>query len=135
MSFEKLDLSNRKRSGGRNVVLLYGYPNSCEEILTTITQDAKIDEWIYIDEHRKMLKVKEIINNIKNNEQVTFNEADDKIVLFHGTSQYELQQFITKIRSAFEGNPYIAMVTKTSKEWVFADLIQELKEERKSLTT
>jgi len=134
MSFEKLDLSNRKRSGGRNVVLLYGYPKSSEEILTAITHEAKIDEWICVDEQRKMLKVKHILSNIMTNDEAIFDEVDDKIILFHGTSQYELQQFITKIRAAFEGNPYIAMVTKTSKEWIFANLIEELKEERKSLS-
>lgn len=133
MAFQKLDLSNRKRSGGRNVVFLYGYDRQMEQQLNEVTKSSGIDSWILIDEQRKMQVVKELIDTALNNDDVQYEEQTEKVILFHGTSQYELQKFITQIKAVVEGKPYIAMVTPTSKKWVFMDLIEELKKERNSL--
>lgn len=132
MAFEKLDLSNRKRSGGRNVVFLYGYSMQLVPVFDEILKESGIDEYVFIDEKRSKMRIKAIINDEKGNE-VELKEQAQQVVLFNGTSQYELQIFITKLREKIEGSPYIAMVTKTSKEWIFNDLIVELIDERNSL--
>lgn len=132
MAFEKLDLSNRKRSGGRNVVFLYGYSEQYRPIFDDIVKASGIDEYIVIDENRGKMRIKRIISDVLDN-QVEMSEKEQQVVLFQGTSQYELQLFISNLRTKIGGTPYIAMVTKTSKEWIFNDLILELIDERNSL--
>lgn len=132
MAFEKLDLSNRQRSGGRNVVFLYGYSESSRTEFDVLLKESGIDEYIIVNDERSKMRVKALINSVTDNE-VESEEKEVQVVLFNGISQYELQQFITGLRSKIQGAPYIAMVTKTSKEWYFKDLIAELIDERNSL--
>lgn len=133
MSFKKMDLSNRKRPGGRNVVMLYGFAGLNIEKLAGTVLTSGIDEWLYIDETRSHGEIAEILTHFTDNQQVEYKSQVDKVIVFNGVSQYELQQFLDKALSYLEEKPLIAMVTPISKNWTFKALISELKEERKSL--
>lgn len=129
MSFQKMDF-NRTRPGGRNAVLLYGFSALEVEILTKAYLESGIDEWLYLDESRAGQKIKVLLANVTDNQGIVFTKQKDQVILFNGTSQYELQQFVSKARALLKGRPLIAMVTPTSKNWVFNDLVKELKQER-----
>lgn len=129
MSFQKMDF-NRTRPGGRNAVLLYGFSALEVEILTKAYLESGIDEWLYLDENRAGQKIKVLLTDVTDNQGIVFTRQKDQVILFNGTSQYELQQFVSKARALLKGRPLIAMVTPTSKNWVFNDLVKELKQER-----
>lgn len=129
MSFQKMDF-NRTRPGGRNAVLLYGFSALEVEILTKAYLESGIDEWLYLDENRAGQKIKVLLTDVTDNQGIVFTKQKDQVILFNGTSQYELQQFVSKARALLKGRPLIAMVTPTSKNWVFNDLVKELKQER-----
>lgn len=130
MGFEKLDLSNRKRPGGRNMVLLYGFSPFEMELLTGAVLKSGIDEWIYVDQNREGRIINSLILEETDNQNVSFKKEKDSVILFNGTSQFELQEFVNQVRALVKTRPLIAMVTETSKKWKFKDLISELKAER-----
>lgn len=128
-----MDLSNRKRPGGRNVVMLYGFDGIEIQKLAGSVISSGIDEWLYIDETRSLGKISEILKHFKDNQQVEYKGQKNKVILFNGVSQYELQEFVNHVIADLKERPLIAMVTKVSKEWTFESLISELKSERKEL--
>lgn len=130
MSFKRMDLSDRKRSGGRNMVMLYGFSPLDMEKLTKAVITSGIDGWIYVDEKRSDMIIKDIIKKEMDNQGIEFKKQGEGVILFNGTSQYELQQFVTQARAEVKDRPLIAVVTETSKKWKFRDLIDELKAER-----
>ena len=134
MSFQKMDLNNRKRPGGRNVLMLYGFSTFDMEKIKAASIAAGIDECLYIDDQRSDMLIKDLLNNVKDNQDIKSKPHKDKVVLFNGTSQYELQQFLNQLRNISKDSPLIAMVTANSKEWAFKALIKELKEERKAMS-
>lgn len=133
MSFQKLDLNNRVRPGGRNVVMLYGFEGFEMEKLAGSVLTSGIDEWIYIDFARENMIISEIIEYIRDNQGVSFTKKKDQVILFNGTSQYELQQFVSAAYGYLKDKPLVAMVTPVSKEWKFGALVSELKQERQEL--
>lgn len=133
MSFQKMDLSDRKRPGGRNIVFCHGFSSDQIVKLTEVKHVSGIDELHYVDMEDSKKVIRDLISSTEDTREGVYEESTDCVLLFHGTSQYELQQFITQFRNRFTKRPLIAMVTKTSEEWVFQDLIQELKEERRQI--
>lgn len=133
MSFEPMDINNKKRPGGRNVVMLYGFAGMELEMLAGTVLTSGIDEWLYVDEVRSGAIIEEMIEHLADNQGVTIKAEKDQVILFHGTSQYELQQYINKAMGFLKERPLVAMVTPMSKKWQFKSLINELKEERKEL--
>jgi len=133
MSFQQIDLSDRKRPKGRNMVILYGFSSLDMEKLTKAVIESGIDGWIYIDSKRAGMKIKDIIKKESDNQGMVFKKEKEGVILFNATSQHELQGFVTAARAAVKERPYIAVVTETSKNWIFKDLISELKSERMEL--
>lgn len=133
MSFQKMDLNDRKRPGGRNLVMVYGFSGFDMEKIAATHIASGIDEWLYIDDARSEKVISDLIENTHDNQEIKFSPHKDKVVLFNGTSQYELQQFLNQIMNISKDRPLIAMVTPTSKDWTFKSLIKELKEERKAM--
>jgi len=134
MSFQKMDLNNRVRPGGRNLVMVYGFSEFDMAKITATHLASGIDEWLYIDDKRSEMVINDLIEKVKDNHEIVFSPHKDKVVLFNGTSQYELQQFVNQIVNISKDRPLIAMVTPNSKEWMFKSLIKELKEERKAMS-
>lgn len=130
MSFQKMDLNDRMRPKGRNLVMVYGYSSFEMAIIEEAVKSCGIDEWLYIDQLRRSMKIEDIINDVSNNEGVKSHIDPDKVILFNATSQYELQQFLKKTSNISKTKPYIAMVTSASRKWSFEALQIELKKER-----
>lgn len=133
MSFQKMDLENRVRPGGRNLVMVYGFSGFDMAKIEATHVASGIDEWLYIDDQRSEMIISDLINDVKGNENIKFSPHKDKVVLFNGTSQFELQQFLNQVMNLSKDRPLIAMVTQTSAGWTFKSLIKELKEERKEM--
>lgn len=133
MSFQKMDLSNRKRPGGRNLVMVYGYSGFDMEKIAATHLNSGVDEWLYIDDTRSEMVINDLIKNVKDNQDIKFSPHKDKVILFNGTSQFELQQFLNQAMTITKDRPLVAMVTPTSKDWTFSALIKELKLERREM--
>ncbi|SHK08118.1 protein of unknown function [Clostridium cavendishii DSM 21758] len=74
------------------------------------------------------MKISDIINGFK------FETAGrmlslEKVVLFNSFSDEDLHKMI-KIVKAIAGAPILAVVTPTSEQWTFANLLEHLMEER-----
>ncbi|SQC00864.1 DUF3783 domain-containing protein [Clostridium tetanomorphum] len=76
------------------------------------------------------MTLKDILNGL--NLQIFDNVCvpEDKVILFNNFSDKELESAIQLIRSEFNKVPILAVVTPTSIEWTFKNLIEHLIEER-----
>lgn len=76
------------------------------------------------------LKVHEIASGLVNEEVIEIVEMpDEKVILFNGFSDGEVQILIKKIRRAVKDG-VLAVVTPVSRNWSFKYLITHLLEER-----
>lgn len=131
MAFSKMDLEDRKRPQGRNAILVYGYDQEGVKALDVIRQEAGIDELIYIDQSKVWEHIKDIIGKEDTVDEHHQLAHEDQVIVFNSTSQYEINAFITKLFKEMPVRPIVAMVTPTSIKWRFADLVEELKREKR----
>ncbi len=54
----------------------------------------------------------------------------EKVILFNGFSDDELDKIIKLVRATIGRSPILAVVTDTSKKWTFGYLVEHLIEER-----
>lgn len=133
MGFQRLDLRDRKRPGGRNVVLLYGFAKEVCSQLTKKVNEAGIDEWIVVDRSMANEVIADILENEESGNDDSCQNETEKVVLFNGISQYELHTFMELMYRIVQERPLVAVVTPVSVKWKFRDLISELIQERKEL--
>ncbi|WP_032123518.1 DUF3783 domain-containing protein [Clostridium amazonitimonense] len=76
--------------------------------------------------HRKIEQIIEGAEGEKRDKKL----PEEKVILFNGFSDEELDKIIKIIRATIGKAPILAVVTDTSKEWTFDYLMEHLIEER-----
>jgi CRISPR/Cas system-associated endonuclease Cas3-HD len=122
-----MGLSNNK------LVLIYGFNeeeifNIGEVILANEIAKLKV-----IDSGMTTMKIGNIIEGLKiptANKKV----SDQKVILFNNLEDEELQKSITTLKPIAKADTIFAVVTATSIEWEFQELLEHLIEERKWVT-
>lgn len=133
MAFKEMNTSDSKRPGGRAVVFIYGYDGFALDQVTALINRSTIDEWIYIDEKRVVERIETLIEEVHDNEGVEWKREKEKVVLFSGTSEKEVHEVVPALLKLNENKPLIAMTTPISVKWTFAQLVNELTQEREAI--
>ncbi|MDT8716748.1 DUF3783 domain-containing protein [Clostridium sp. 19966] len=110
-------------------MLIYGFTDDEKEILNAIIKDVKESKLIEISETMTLMTLKDIINGLKI-DVVSGSVPDEKVIIFNNYSDEELEATIKAIRTNLKSRPIMAVVTETSINWTFSDLIKHLIEER-----
>lgn len=117
------DLDNNK------CLLIYGFNQVEKEILDRIKDQEGLRKIIEITDTMTSMTLRNLIEG-PHLEVVGKPLPQEKVILFNNLSDNELDSAIRAIRGSLEGQPIFAVVTPTSIEWTFADLIEHLIEER-----
>lgn len=133
MAFKEMNTGDGKRPGGRAVVFIYGYDGFALDQVTALINRSTIDEWIYIDEKRALERIENLIENVHDNEGVVWKREKEKVVLFAGTSEKEVHEVVPALLKLNENKPLVAMTTPVSVKWSFAQLVNELTQEREAI--
>ena len=104
-------------------LLVYGLTK--EEIQKIALKTERVTE---ITANMADTKIIDILNRVKKN----VSEAelpDEKVIIFNKYTDSELQKKVKFIRNKID-NPVLAVVTPTSMNWTFKDLLEHLIAER-----
>ncbi|MBC2398343.1 hypothetical protein BD780_003666 [Clostridium tetanomorphum] len=111
-------------------ILVYGLDEDDKKIISKLIELNNLSQYIEIKKSMANMTLKDILNGL--NLQIFDNVCvpEDKVILFNNFSDKELESAIQLIRSEFNKVPILAVVTPTSIEWTFKNLIEHLIEER-----
>ncbi|AYD41305.1 DUF3783 domain-containing protein [Clostridium fermenticellae] len=113
----------------KETILVYGFEKN-DSILYDIVKKIGC-KCIEVNKSMGKMTIGNILkasNSNKDNLNLTMRE--EKIILFNGFSDKRLNSTIDIIRNSFDKNPILAVVTETSINWAFKDLLDHLIEER-----
>jgi hypothetical protein len=122
-----MGLSNNK------LVLIYGFNE--EEIVKIgeVILANEIAKLKVIDSGMTTMKIRNIIEGLKI-PTASKKVSDQKVILFNNLEDEELQKSITNLKPIAKTDTIFAVVTETSIEWEFQELLEHLIEERKWAT-
>ncbi|WP_347707551.1 DUF3783 domain-containing protein [Clostridium sp. cel8] len=111
------------------MILTYGLNENENKAIDNIKLGNTKLEHKIIEKSMVGNKLKDIVNgNISSNNSK--NLPDEKVVLFNDVSEDELNKLIYNIKKSFDVKPIFAVITKTSCEWTFDYLLENLIDER-----
>ena len=110
-------------------ILIYGFNEAEKETLHKIKEEEALPEYRTITDTMTLMTLRSIIDGIKL-ELVSKPLPEEKVIIFNNLSDNELDNAIKSIRSNLQTKPILAVVTPTSIDWTFADLLEHLIEER-----
>lgn len=110
-------------------ILIYGFNQDERDILHTIKEQEALPEYKNITDTMTSMTLRNIIDGIKL-ELVSKPLPEEKVIIFNNLTDNELDRAIRAMRSSLEARPIFAVVTPTSIDWAFADLLEHLIEER-----
>jgi hypothetical protein len=110
-------------------ILIYGFSEEEKEILHSIKEQEALPEYKHITDTMTLMTLRNIVEGIKL-EVLSKPLTEEKVIIFNNLSDNELDKAIKSIRSSLQIKPIFAVVTPTSIDWTFADLLEHLIEER-----
>ncbi|PRR77898.1 hypothetical protein CLLI_21080 [Clostridium liquoris] len=111
-------------------MLIYGFHQEDRKIIDDLIKTNNLPGYILVEKGMVNMTIADILKGL--NLQV-FNNLDipeDKVILFNNFSDKELDKAISVLKKGFTELPILAVVTPTSIEWTFKNLIEHLIEER-----
>lgn len=111
-------------------MLIYGFHQEDRKIIDDLIKANNLPGYILVEKSMVSMTIADILKGL--NLQV-FNNLDipeDKVILFNNFSDKELDKAISVLKKGFTEMPILAVVTPTSIEWTFKNLIEHLIEER-----
>lgn len=107
-------------------MLIYGFTEDEKNIVNSVVKEPKLIE---VTKTMALMTLKDIINGLRI-DVVAGNLPDEKVVIFNNYSDEELELSIKALRANSKVRPIMAVVTETSINWTFSDLVKHLIEER-----
>lgn len=107
----------------KKCILTYGLTDEQNNELKTTGIKIEVIDPLMVE-----MKISDIINGFKF-ETASKPLSLEKVVLFNSFSDEDLHNMI-KVVKAIVSNPILAVVTPTSEQWTFSDLLEHLIEER-----
>lgn len=111
------------------IMLVYGIDDAEKNILDKIIVRNSIPNYVLIEDCMTSMRIKDIIKGLK----IGVYSKDipkQPVILFNNFSDDELEKAIKDIRASILPPPILAVVTPTSMDWTFKNLIEHLIEER-----
>lgn len=110
-------------------LFIYGFDLKEQEQLNKITQELNIPSAKIINETMGKMTIQDIINGLKF-EIYDKDIPKEKVILFNNFEDEELKNCISKIRTILSTKPILAVITPTSQNWTFNELLNHLIAER-----
>lgn len=110
-------------------ILIFGFDEEESMIINRLKEEQSLPEIRVITNYMTNMTLRNIIEGIKL-EVVGRPLPEEKVVIFNNLTDEELERAIKAVRAGMEVKPILAVVTPTSIEWTFADLVEHLIEER-----
>lgn len=112
------------------LILIYGF--SQEEIVNIgeLILDNNLIKFKVIDRYGSKMTVENIIQGVRL-PLADGNINDEKVVLFNNLNDEELEKTIKIFKNSIDKKTIFAVVTPTSINWTFDELLEHLMQERK----
>lgn len=111
------------------MILIYGLNEQETNTLEKIASEYNLPKYKIIKSDMGKMKIKDILNGLKL-EAFNTNLLKEKVILFNNFTDIELKYTINIVRETFSFSPILAVITPTSIEWTFENLLKHLIEER-----
>ncbi|OPJ63031.1 DUF3783 domain-containing protein [Clostridium oryzae] len=111
-------------------MLIFGMDTEEKTIISNVTEPKRGDRIVEISDTMINMTIGDIIGGLKFD--IVSKEAvpQEKIILFNNYSDDELESSLKAIREQLQSKPIFAVVTETSINWTFKELLKHLIEER-----
>ncbi|WP_035292787.1 DUF3783 domain-containing protein [Clostridium sp. KNHs214] len=109
-------------------MLAYGFSDEENQVLNSLCREESLNFKI-IKNTMANMKVKDIVSGLMI-EVYDKEMPEEKAILFNNIEDHKLEKLISRIRANENLGCILAVVTKTSKEWTFKELLIELLRER-----
>jgi hypothetical protein len=114
-------------------ILIYGFEIAEQITLNKILTDFGSMTYKTIQKGMANMKLKDILEGMKFEIYSKDLPENEKVILFNNFSDEELNKMIVSLRNKFNKPPILAIITATSSEWTFKELILHLVKEREFL--
>jgi hypothetical protein len=132
MGFSRVDANSETRPEGRNCLLAYGFDEAQQGALRKLLIQAGIEELVPVTDEGTGLLLAELLADSPQNKAMSPLPASP-VAVFHSVSDAGLNRFLTLFRASGLPRPLFAVVTPTSIQWRFGDLVSELMRERRAM--
>ncbi len=129
MTFKKIDHEDNQRPEGKTSILVFGYDPIALNSIKTYAAELAIPEVIEVKNDQTYNTLKQLIDHKGNFSAKPLAYSAPAIVL-NAVSSAELNQFVHNFKTLGLPKCLFAVVTPTSINWKFHDLIEDLLEER-----
>ena len=111
-------------------ILIYGFDIVSQITLNKILTDFGSMTYKTIQKGMADMKIKDILQDMKFEIYSKDLPENEKVILFNNFSDEELNKMVADLRNKFDKPPILAVITATSAEWTFKELILHLLKER-----
>lgn len=111
------------------MILIYGLNEQESNTFKKIASEYNLPKHKIIRNDMGKMTIRDILNGL-NLEVFNVNLPEEKIILFNNFTDEQLKYTINLIRGTFDFSPILAVITPTSIEWTFENLLEHLIEER-----
>ena len=129
MSFQQINQEDNQRPDGKACIMVAGYDPIAFNNIKTYAASMNIDEVIEVKKDQMNNTLRQLIDHTGNVSIKAIEPAMPAIVL-NAVSSAELNKFVQHFKTLKLPKCLFAMVTPTSINWKFHDLVKDLLEER-----
>lgn len=129
MSFQKVNQEDTQRPEGKTCILVFGYDPIALNTIKDYASKIGVEPVIEVKSDSTYNTLQQLINGTGNVSKQALKYTAPAIVL-NAVSSAELNQFVHNFKTLGLPRPLFAMVTPTSINWKFQDLIEDLLEEK-----
>ncbi len=110
-------------------MLIFGFDKEEKQIMHDLLEKNNLPDYKVIEEPMGKMKIKDILNGLKL-DIYNCRLPQEKVILLNNLNDEELEKVIKDLRANLISKPILAVVTETSIEWTFENLLEHLIEER-----
>ncbi|KGK89259.1 hypothetical protein DP68_04695 [Clostridium sp. HMP27] len=111
------------------MILIYGLNEQESNAFKKIASEYNLPKHKIIKNDMGKMTIRDILDGL-NLEVFNVDLPEEKIILFNNFTDEQLKYTINLIRETFDFSPILAVITPTSIEWTFENLLEHLIEER-----
>lgn len=129
MSFKKIDHEDDQRPEGKTCILVFGYDPIALSTIKNYAASLDLPQVLEVKKDQTYNTLRQLIDGTGNVSSKLVEHASPAIVL-NAVSSAELNSFVHNFKTLNLPKCLFAVVTPTSINWKFHDLISDLLEER-----
>ena len=133
MTFTKINDINNEKVYNRACVMLINFNKKEGALIKNICNFMGIRDCIFLDKKSGNTKIKDILEN-----NISLDCEDgisNKAIVFNSIPNVKINSFLESLKKMRINRPLTAMVTDTSLDWTLNNLLYNLVEERKALSS